>query len=174
MGINAKSVIKGIALDPGVTTGVCVFSTVSRRNTSLTRRSSETGDPLWVRSQIDQDPHHQFLWEFLSRENPDFVVVEKFFYQQRINVNLTPCEYIGVVRLYCQLTKKLLVLQSPAQAKTLVTDQKLKRLDLYDKAKPHSNDATRHMLYYLITQRDCLHDDVQALVNGLLSQLRSS
>lgn len=47
---------------------------------------------------------------------------------------------------------KELTLQSPANAKSFSTDEKLKNLSWYVPGSGHANDALRHLLLYLVTE----------------------
>lgn len=47
---------------------------------------------------------------------------------------------------------KDLVLQSPANAKSFSTNDKLKKMNWYLPGKGHANDALRHLLLYLVTE----------------------
>jgi hypothetical protein len=89
---------------------------------------------------------------------PDFIVVtESFQYRQgkwRPNVSLMSREYIGVTKLFCANNVHDYVEQTAAQAKALVTDDKVKAMGLWHTGWPHAMDATRHLLFYLVTQCD--------------------
>lgn len=97
--------------------------------------------------------HHLTLYKLLSEHNPNHIVIERFVYQRRDKVELVPVEYIGIVRLFSLAYDRPIFEQSPAQAKNLWTDEKLKTLGYYRKGMPHANDAVRHMLYYYTVTR---------------------
>jgi hypothetical protein len=88
------------------------------------------------------------------------IVFERFVYQRRdltkgVSLSLKSVEYIGVIRLYAaEHIGVSLHMQTPAQAKNLWTDDKLRKLDLYHRSSPHIRDATRHMLYFLTVTRN--------------------
>ena len=44
--------------------------------------------------------------------------------------------------------------QTPAQAKGFVTDDKLKKMKLYQPGMPHLNDAMRHLVYYIVNKTE--------------------
>jgi len=143
-----------IALDPGGTTGVAIYERTSGSN-----READN-DFTWETRQLS-GVHHDTLWDLLENEGPwTTVIYERFMYQRReldrgVSLVLDSVEYIGVVKLWHlrHLEEVDLVCQTPAQAKNLWTDQKLKRLELYKANAPHANDATRHLLYYLTVTR---------------------
>lgn len=132
--------MKVVALDPGETTGYAVYS----------RYTSQGGyERSLTSSQMGSHPHHLALYEFLELAQPQVVVCEDFKYQRGPGGhNLTPVEYIGVVKLWTAERHVPLVLQ-PRSRKTLWDDGKIKELGLWKPGKPHAMDAVRHLLYYL-------------------------
>lgn len=143
--------MKIVALDPGGTTGIAhtVYDKRSKRFAKI------------VTSELGPQEHHKELYRFLIDESPHVVVCERFIHQNRKDedsaagvgsVELISGEYIGVARLYCDLTDKTVVLQTPAQAKKLWTDDKLKTLDLWIKGSTHKRDAIRHLLYFITVE----------------------
>lgn len=132
-----------IALDPGGTTGVATYV-----------------DGEWEHFQIGPEEHHVQLYTFLGEFKPEVIIYERFMYQRReltrgVSLNLDAVEYIGIVKLYYLLVDWTieLVCQTPHQAKKFWTDDKLKTVGLYITGAPHANDATRHLLYYLVVNR---------------------
>lgn len=127
-----------IALDPGGTTGVAHYFE----------------DGAWYFSEIGPEEHHEELFknlDFLLNRHKLVIVCESFEFRQnrqRDNINLMSKEYIGIVKLFQNRTS--VVFQTAAQAKGFVTDQKLKKMGLWQPGKRHANDATRHLVYYLV------------------------
>lgn len=89
------------------------------------------------------------------------IVCESFQFRQgkqRAGIVLDSCEYIGVVKLFYQQRKKSLPnsfqldlrMQTAAQAKTFVTDDKIKKLGLWAPGQKHAMDAMRHLLFTLL------------------------
>lgn len=132
-----------IALDPGGTTGWCTF---------------DVGPSRWSGGQLDQEDHHEDLWHLLQRQQPNVVVYEAFNYQIRKHqgttmpgVVLMSREYIGVAQLWCQLYQREIVKQQPSVVGLAwLKDPMLRKMGRYNTGEPHRNDATRHMLYYLV------------------------
>lgn len=130
-----------IALDPGGTTGVArLFGGIGRDSIEVT--------------QLGPHEHHQDLWIYLETAVPEVVICERFMYQRRevdkgVALNIDAREYIGIAKLWCLLNDAKFVLQTPAQAKNLWKDDKLKKIGLYSTNARHANDATRHLLYFL-------------------------
>lgn len=125
-----------VAIDPGVTTGLCFYAP-----------EFETLE----RVQLGPEDHYQTLWHILEDFNPDVIICESFQNMSDLRQEDTtkPLEYIGVVKLYNEFVKPCRVgFQTAAQGKEFWDDDKLKAVALYEKGRPHSNDATRHFLYY--------------------------
>lgn len=118
-----------IALDPGGTTGVVVAYGGLMQTHQVSGLTSVNN--------------------LLHNHNPNVVVYEKFFYQRRDKVDLTPVEVIGVIKLYCELTGTEIVGLAAQQAKVFWTDEKLKKLGLWETNHKHAMDAVRHLLYYI-------------------------
>lgn len=119
---------KIIAFDPGYTTGVAFYD------------SKEI--------VLEEVVGHDVIWDMLNELNPDAIVYEKFFYQRRDKVDLTPVEIIGVIKLFASIIDVTCVGQSAQQAKRFWTDSKIKKLDLWAPGHPHAMDALRHLLYF--------------------------
>jgi hypothetical protein len=123
-----------VALDPGVTVGWATFQTGERYKSGQ-----------WL---------HYKTWSMLDtgafQRGIDVVIYESFQYRPHMpKVNLTPVEVIGVVKEWCRQNKVQCVGQTPAQGKAFWTDERLQKMHLYKPGKPHANDATRHLLYYM-------------------------
>ena len=124
-----------IALDPGITTGIAEL----RYNDKIRI------DHLKV-------PHLEFYHYLLSRE-PSEIVYESFVYQRRNKVVLYPVEVIGVIKLYAAVADIPAYSYSASQAKGLITDDKLKKMGLYEPGLKHGMDALRHLMYHLIVTK---------------------
>lgn len=123
-----------IALDPGVTTGVCIY---------------EKGN---ITKAFTGQANHEVLYDLLFSYQPDTIVYERFDYRpHQPAADLYPVELIGVIKLYCQRNGVKAIPQKQLKGhRGFWTDDKLKALDLYKVGEQgHSNDATRQMLYYL-------------------------
>jgi hypothetical protein len=141
-----SSDVKWMSFDPGGTTGVCIYR--KGIDTVVTVPTLSRGT-AWETLQIGPDPHHAELWELLTSHDPGIVVCESFLNQQNNAALLVSLEYIGVIKLYCRLTGKHLVLQNPSQAKQFWVDEKLEWLGLYRPGQKHGMDALRHMLQFI-------------------------
>lgn len=148
---NGWKGLKVISLDPGGTTG-WVSHTVTSKD--ALRHNS---DLAFTGGQIGPEEHHKDLWQLLTQHDPDVVLCESFEYRIVKNqgvdmpgVNLISREYIGVAKLYATSANKLYHQQKPADVKPLWTDEKLKGLGVYNSGAPHRNDATRHMLHFVV------------------------
>jgi hypothetical protein len=151
-------------IDPGGTTGICVAEW-DRGVDSVTKK------PDRVR-QFNFDPHGVYghhlqlynhmsqMWDVVYGTIDDTVpsmdvklhIVCEDFQQRRLDkVVLTPVEYIGVVRLFeAQRASSVRLRMQPPADKGFWDDIKLKKVGLYKASEPHQNDATRHMLLYMM------------------------
>jgi len=131
-----------IALDPGITTGIATLS------------DYPTGPRELIASRQVKCSHLQ-LWKLLQIQEPTEIVYESFIYQRRNKVELYPVEVIGVIKLYAETYDIPLYVQSASQAKGFITNEKIKKIDLWEKGQVHGMDALRHLLYHLmITKGD--------------------
>ena len=131
-----------LAFDPGGTTGVALYT--------------ENQLQAWQVTELYE------VYDILREWRPDEVVFERFVYQRRDKVDLTPVEVIGVIKLFCDQGHRSHDMdwhiedphaQTPSQAKNLWTDSKLKKLGLWQPGKPHAMDAVRHMMYFLVVTK---------------------
>ncbi len=143
-----------MSLDPGGTTGVAIMNTEAQKTTPE--------NSTWSFSELT-GAHHWDLWALLEKEQPHYVIYERFQYQRReldkgVSLVLVSVEYIGIIRLWLSMQEMAGrpvydICQTPAQAKNLWTDEKLQKVGLYTKGSAHIRDATRHLLYWLtVTQ----------------------
>lgn len=127
-----------LGIDPGETTGICIYTTHSR---------------LWEFDQLGPHDHHNDLWRLMNSCQPDWVVCESF--TKRPNnpaAILISMEYIGVVKLWCEMIGRPLHLQSVSDAKNVWPNRKLQKLGIKNlpPATPaHRRDAMRHVLLFL-------------------------
>jgi len=148
--------VKIIALDPGGTTGWATFDD-----------TAPEGASKFNFGHIGPEEHHEKLQAFLELQTSQTdtrVVCESFEYRKglRDNVVMVSLEYIGIVKLHCEIygmrqspngsvVFPQLIMQTAATGKAFWKDDKLKRLGLFQPGWKHANDATRHLLTYLCT-----------------------
>ncbi len=123
-----------LALDPGITTGIAILD-----------------DGIVITSHFEGS-HRQF-YDWLDELNPEAIIYESFVYQRRDKVELYPVEVIGIIKLWADSNGIPAFRQSPAQAKGLFDDDKLKKMGLWKKGYRHGMDATRHLMYHLVVTR---------------------
>lgn len=137
-----------IALDPGGTTGWAMYDDFSLEHTC---------------GHMGPEEHHNELFNFLENYRPDILIVEDFQYRplgqkvERMKIELTSVEYIGVAKLYAgglpALTRLVLQPSSTCNGPRLITDELLKRMGLWIPNMRHAMDAREHLLYYqIVTQ----------------------
>lgn len=132
------------AIDPGPHTGIFW-------KLSLDIFQATTLD-FTVRTDM---PQHQQLFMWLARnvQLHDTVICESFHFQKdkrdKEYLNYDAGEYVGVVKLFCQLNGIYYVMQAPSVKEQFWTDDKLKRVGLWKCLKDrHQRDAARHWLHY--------------------------
>jgi len=121
-----------IALDPGITTGVAILDGFREIKTDQVKYS-----------------HRDFV-NYLASLDLTEIVYESFVYQRRNKVELYPVEVIGVIKLFATQRDIPLYVQSASQAKNFITDDKIKKMALWEKGQVHGMDALRHLLYHQI------------------------
>jgi len=131
-----------LALDPGATVGWASFHLPNKERQGY-RMGQIRNEALWgllesTKMPIDdQDVENVHL------------VVEMFVYRYRPKVDLTPAESVGVIKEWARQNDVKVSWQAPSQAMYFWTDDRLKDYGLYLPARPHANDAMRHLLYFL-------------------------
>lgn len=104
---------------------------------------------------ISDGERRLYMW-LMQMVNPDrdFIICESFEFrkedaQTREYIDYSTGHYVGVVRLFCQMTGCGYVMQTASQAKGFWTDGKLKKIDVYRFLKSrHERDAARHWFHY--------------------------
>lgn len=129
-----------LALDPGVTTGLSVYTT----------------EKTFVSFQFASDkfdaPHGAFI-DLLTTIGPQVILYEAFhFRQDKTGTNLTGVEFIGIAKAYAQKIDVPLYSITPSQGKAFWDNNKLKALGLYKPATPHGMDATRILLTFMMKE----------------------
>ena len=134
-----------LALDPGGTTGYCLWLPDQDRV---------------VQGQLVLPNHHKELYAICARGRKttkgSFVIVcERFEFRRderhRDKIDYVAREYIGVVKLFVQMTLgATLFEQGASQAKQFFSDDVLKKLSVWVPGQRHAMDATRHYLYHRV------------------------
>ena len=141
MGLDVKNnTVKIVALDPGGTTGVSSIE--------FDERTHEMREVMLM--QLGPHEHHTEIEDVIK--DATIVVCEGFEYRNnsRSGLVLVSKEYIGVAKAYCANHDIRYEEQTAAQAKGFISDKALKLLGLYSSDAKHANDATRHLLYFII------------------------
>ena len=128
-----------LGIDPGGKTGVAVYNI---RTLEVDYRDEVSGGTEGFAAWFKESKAEQF----------EDIVCESFQLDDRTaKPDLTPVEIIGHLKSLDAVTK----FQTPAQAKSLITNAVLKRAGLYPPYGQvkggHSTDALRHALYYVVT-----------------------
>lgn len=135
---NARHHLKQIlGVDPGGTTGFCVIEYGPDSKPVLKEAWQEAGGLGGVLAIRDKIIKHEI------------VVCESFTLRPGVKMpDLSPVYIIGALEALMPYQDSL-VYQQPS-AKVLCPDDKLKKIGMYQVAKPHANDAIRHAIIYLV------------------------
>lgn len=129
-----------LAIDPGGTTGMAAYT------------PGDFGFESW---EIPGGLEGFAQWWLRGRQpgvvdSYDFVVIEKFTIMAstlKKTRQYDALEIIGLVKATSHVSGPPCLLQTPAQAKSFATDDKLKALKWFDSSPGgHKNDATRHLV----------------------------
>lgn len=145
------------AIDPGPHTGIFWLDDEGQHRVTLDY--TDKALPCY-------DTPHMNLYHWLMQMiNPktDGIVCESFEFRKedaknREYIDYSTGEFVGVVKLYCQLTQVPRYTPSASIGKGFWDDDKLKRVGLYvpGKEQRHVRDATRHWLHF---QTFTVHDN---------------
>lgn len=129
-----------LAIDPGETTGWCLFN----------------GLKLHTFSQLaTKEEGYEAVLKLFAEERPDVVVVENYrVYGHMSNQHkweelYTP-KLIGGLELLCHQKGIQMFEQMAFQAKGFVSDDKLREWGFWQKGKQHARDSIRHACYFLL------------------------
>lgn len=135
-----------LAVDPGLMTG-------------WAHGIKYAGNDFVTVLQTGQAEFEQFmrLAERLADEGLDGIVIERYTITAetlRKSRQTTALELIGCCRWLSMRYDLEFVLQSPGDAKSFATDDKLEKAGwMVKKADDHANDALRHLLLYSVKNR---------------------
>lgn len=133
-----------LAVDPGPTSGIALMH-------------DDIGPTSWIEHTTHKPPLLQ-LYTMISvlADTFDVLIIERFEFRKddqrtREKIDFTAAEYVGVLKLWAaQHPDKTLVMQGASVAKGFWTNDKIKRVSLWNPAAvPHGIDALRHLLYYV-------------------------
>jgi hypothetical protein len=85
-------------------------------------------------------------------------VVERYIMNSKITQSPWSLETIGLIRYFGNYYHIPIQLQSPSEAKNLITNNVIQKAGLYLPGRPHAMDAVRHALFYLITKQGILKE----------------
>lgn len=145
----ASSKVRVLALDPGETTGACLFE----GSKLVDARQLATG--LMPHAAVDV--RHYISGSLFPRaDNQEIhVVIEDYrVYSWKTKdhawAGLHTSRLIGATELICYDAGLDLTKQTAQQAKGFCTDDKLQAWGLWQEGQRHARDAIRHALYYLL------------------------
>ncbi len=139
-----------LAFDPGETTGFARFEdgylTWSEQLNTPTVMSSAT----MLNRLITAGPYGQDGRYILPEVVVENYQVFKWRAKQHVGDTLHTPRMIGCIETICALKNISLTKQTPQNAKTFVTDDKMKAWNMYVPGQPHARDAIRHGIFYVL------------------------
>lgn len=134
--------IRVMGLDPGQTTGACVFV----GPTILDHCQLPTG-------LMPEAPAH--IRDYIAKWTPDVIVMEDYrVYSWKADSHswmaLHTPKVIGAIEYLCWNEGRRLVRQMAGEGKAFVSDDKLHKWGLWYKGEQHARDAIRHAIHYLL------------------------
>lgn len=132
-----------IAVDPGLMTGVAWYS-----------------DGKFHSTEVPYELTGHYIKTLIGMYSPEGavdLVCEKFFYTQATMKKSRgdwSMKLIGVMEYLASEFECRLFMQSPSEAKNLMTDSRLKALGWFNASKGgHQNDAARHLARHLLKEK---------------------
>lgn len=127
-----------LAVDPGKTTGWATYEAGEYQYGQAS--------PFVFLSDVDS-------W---ALDTLDVFVVERYtITPQTLKMSRQPdaLKIIGVLEWWAVSRDILFVEQTPAEAKSFVTNERLRKLGLYPSGLDHAADAMRHLILYLVKEQ---------------------
>lgn len=146
--------MKTFAIDPGPHTGI--FYDIEAPTLADPKHREFCSLTLDYTEGLVADPHKNLYYWLMQMVNPDLdrIILESFEWrkedaQERTYIDYSPGEFIGVVKLFAELTGTMVVMQPAALAKGGFwgDDKKVKKVGLSWKSR-HERDAIKHWLYH--------------------------
>lgn len=135
-----------VGVDPGVTTGVAIYGLASSDKYPVLLSAEQWGNPESVSTRMR---------ELLGKYKNVVFVIERFDKRPGVvDPDYTPMFIINDINR--DLPDATIVWQTPSQAKNLVKPARrgvpdgLKRWGWYEVGKGHANDASRHVITFLV------------------------
>lgn len=133
-----------LAVDPGLTTGWAFWDSAERSPSP-----GETEGPMEF-----LDLAHRWVERISQLKMRDALVIAERFIITPETAKKTQApwslEISGGLRFLCHRYGVEYVQQTPAEAKRLIHDDRLRALGWYQPGKGHANDALRHLAYGLV------------------------
>lgn len=141
-----------VSLDPGGTTGIASYYLLGEGRSGSSGGSFDYCE-TFNGKELGPEPHFKQLWSYLTNMSPDILLCENFDIQDNPAVSMISLQYIGVAKLYHQLTGKALFMRPrPNKDIAWLSNDSLKRMGLYTEGMPHRNDATRHLVHFVVNE----------------------
>lgn len=139
-----------IAVDPGGTTGLCIYRPINDLLRLQLTKPQHHADLV----QVVKNTYFNWVDEHGQKAEKVVVVCENFEFRRddrgRDKIEYISAEYVGALKALAQQQNPVieLVLQSPSLRNQFFTDDVLKKLGVWIPNMRHAMDATQHYLYY--------------------------
>lgn len=141
-----------LSLDPGETTGYCVFQAQEAEAELV-----DSGQiKAWPLAQGYDNLRLLIAKTFLEGPTDSRLIVFESYnvyehkLEQHTHSNVPTLQLIGLIQTLCFQTDIPYITQTAQVGKGFVTDTKLKAWGFYHTGKKHARDATRHACYFLL------------------------
>jgi len=155
-------VISILAIDPGVTTGLCT-AIFHERQLAISIQQSKL-------SMLEMENYLERTIE-LRLADDLHIVYEDFQYRNvsRTGLNLYPVKLIGVIELVQEKYPSVgFYKQSASTGKGYWSDEALREIGVYQRGTPHGRDAQRHLLHWLAFKEGSQYADINDLTFKLV------
>lgn len=131
-----------LSLDPGETTGVCVWCPAEKKLFLFQLATKDVAEGYVLVERLLQNRR------FVHVRCEDYRVYGHMT-EQHSFAHLHTAQFIGAIKVAVYKAGVDMSVCLAMHAKTVWTDDKLKMCDLYNKGMKHARDAERHMLRYM-------------------------
>ena len=142
------------AFDPGQTTGWCH---ISFHDGEIGAYNSGEADHFQIGNMLFDNPALKSAISKKDIYDLNFVV-EKFTMNSKITQSPWSLETTGLIRYFAAIYQVPLHIQTPSQAKGLVTNEIIKKVGLWVPDQGHAMDAVRHALWFLMVKKGALKE----------------
>ncbi len=157
-----------LAIDPGLITGWATWNSVAKDGFDSGMVEGRFKFYQWFYGLMSAAYGNST--SFQNRYYPSAIVMEKFtitLATAKKSPQLDPLYIIGHIEAIAERDGITFATQTPAQAMSFATNEKLKAVGWYKPGAGHDNDAARHLMLWLIKHPPAKSDLLQELADKL-------